>query len=76
MSADDINCRCDKLELLEGREAQEYARQHLTKISVDGTMWEIHYTCSHTGIQWIMDFPQSEAHGGGPPRLRKSSSKI
>jgi len=76
MSTNEIKCQCEEIDQLDGRKAQDYARQHLTKISVDGTKWETHYTCPQTGIQWVMGYPQSEAQGGGPPRLRKSSNKI
>jgi hypothetical protein len=76
MDTAEINCQCHVIEQFEGREAQDYAHQHLKKISVDGAKWEIHYECLATGIQWVMDFPQGEAQGGGPPRLRKLLNKI
>ncbi|MBV8436518.1 MAG: hypothetical protein JOY95_03300, partial [Silvibacterium sp.] len=33
--------------------------------------WQISYEDPSTGDLWIMDYPQSEAQGGGSPRLRK-----
>ena len=71
MNAEKLICKCEKIELLEGRDANEYANQHLKKMSVNGATWEILYKCPETGIRWMMNCPQSEAHGGGPPRLRK-----
>ena len=59
------------MEELNGRPAGVYAQNHLKKFSVNGELWEILFECPITGIQWIEDFPQGEAQGGGPPRLRK-----
>jgi hypothetical protein len=64
-------CKCPELTELEGNEAKNYAGQHLTEVFVNGKTWEIEYKCPDTGARWLMDFPQSEYHGGGPPRLRK-----
>jgi hypothetical protein len=55
----------------EGKEAYDFAQQHLEKLSVDSTSWEIEYRDSLSGEKWIMDYPHSEYHGGGSPRLRK-----
>ncbi|MBV6396582.1 MAG: hypothetical protein HFACDABA_02182 [Anaerolineales bacterium] len=71
-----IICRCAEIEELNGREAQDYAKRHLRKVRVDGQTWEIEFECVNTSIKFIMDFPQSEAHGGGPPRLRKVPSTM
>ena len=69
-----MNCRCDKIKELDGVEAEIYAQNHLRKIRVDGELWQIEYECPDTGARWLMDFPHSEYHGGGPPRLRKLTS--
>lgn len=66
-----MNCRCNKITELEGADAKLYARRHLKKIRVDSELWTIEYECPDTGTRWVMDFPHSEYHGGGPPRLRK-----
>lgn len=68
---DTSKCVCTTTDELNGRTAEEYAQSHLKKLSVNGELWEILFECPITGIQWIEDFPQSEAHGGGPPRMRK-----
>ena len=31
---------------------------------------KVEYIDDATGERWVMDYPQSELHGGGPPRLR------
>lgn len=42
----------------------------LRKIGQDDAKWEIYYQDDLTGEQWVMDYPNSELHGGGAPRLR------
>ena len=56
---------------LNGAEAVNYAKQNLQKIGSDSINWEIEYKDPKTGEKWIMDYPHSECHGGGSPRLRK-----
>jgi hypothetical protein len=65
-----MNCRCEILLELDGEEALSYSDQHLVLVQVDVVQWEKKYICPDTGKQWLMDYPYSEAHGGGPPRLR------
>lgn len=60
-----------KPEQLEGKEATDFAERKLKKLRADGLNWEIEYEDSITGDRWMMDYPHSEAHGGGSPRLRK-----
>ncbi len=55
---------------LEGVPAIEYAEKYLRKVRVDNRLWEIEYIDGATGQRWVMDYPQSELQGGGPPRLR------
>jgi Immunity protein 27 len=55
----------------EGKEAVEYAEAHLTKVKVNSQTWEIEYEDRQTGERWLMDYPQSDAQGGGSPRLRR-----
>lgn len=54
-----------------GAEAIQYAERHLRKHRVNAATWEIEYIDPITGEEWLLDYPQSELHGGGPPRLRK-----
>lgn len=58
---------------LNGKEAYDFAETHLRK--VNSKDWEIEFEDPRTGELWLMDFPQSEYHGGGPPRLRKLHQK-
>lgn len=54
-----------------GAEAVRYADAHLRKVRVNQDTWEVEYVDDDTGEEWIMDYPESELHGGGSPRLRK-----
>jgi hypothetical protein len=56
---------------LEGGEAVEFAAHHLRKVEVDAVNWQVIYEEPGTGEQWVMDYPHSEAQGGGSPRLRR-----
>ncbi len=69
-----MKCQCKELSEITGAEAEKYAREHLVKIRTNGILWIIEYKCPETGIRWVMDFPYGEAHGGGPPRLRRQPS--
>ncbi|MFZ5909212.1 MAG: Imm27 family immunity protein [Chloroflexota bacterium] len=66
-----MKCKCREIDELNGRQAQDYAQDHLKKTRVDGQTWQIEYECPYTSVKFIMDFPESELQGGGPPRLRK-----
>jgi hypothetical protein len=56
---------------LKGAEAVKFATEHLRKVRVNADTWEVEYVNDATGETWIMDYPNSEYQGGGPPRLRK-----
>ena len=60
-------CKCNELEEINGRDAQDYAFEHLNKL-LSGDNWETLYECPNTGIKWLEDFPHSDWHGG-PPRF-------
>ena len=64
-----MNCQCSELVEMNGRKAQDYAKEHLIKVRVDN--WEIEYKCPDTEIHWLMDYPHGELMGGGSPRLRR-----
>ncbi|WP_133719260.1 Imm27 family immunity protein [Methylocaldum gracile] len=55
---------------LHGVDAIEYTKR-LRKIKSNPDTWEIEYIDDSTGEKWLMDYPESEYHGGGSPRLRK-----
>lgn len=56
-----------------GNEALEYAKTHLRQVHKDLEKWEIQYEDPQNGDKWLLDYPNSEYHGGGSPRLRKLS---
>ena len=56
---------------LTASEAHEYAREHLEKGEVDDQQWSVVYRCPQTGRVWLLDYPHSDYHGGGAPRLRQ-----
>ena len=68
-----MKCICQEITELEGNDADEYAKNHLKEISVDVENWQVTYECPVIGLKWLKDFPHSELHGGGSPRLRKLS---
>ncbi len=45
--------------------------RHLRQTSVDATHWERHYLDPLSNEAWLLDYPNSERHGEGVPRLRK-----
>lgn len=54
-----------------GAEAIDFAEKYLKKVKSNPDTWESEYICEETGDIWLMDYPNSEQHGGGSPRLRK-----
>jgi hypothetical protein len=65
-----MKCRCETLIQLQGAEAISYAKKHLQEMRIDPVAWQTEYVCPDTGKRWLLDYPHSEAHGGGSPRLR------
>lgn len=53
-----------------GAEALLHAK-NLTIVRTDPEKWETEYRDEATGETWLLDYPHSEQHGGGSPRLRK-----
>ena len=66
-----MRCECEQRLEFDSAEAREYADGHLAKTDVDVVNWLVRYACPVTKRTWIMDYPQAEYHGGGPPRLRQ-----
>jgi len=52
---------CEKIEWLVGN--------HLVLLGADSTGWDELYRDPDDGRLWELTWPQSELHGGGPPRL-------
>ena len=55
---------------LYGAEAMDFAKAKLRKLKTNAETWEVEYEDPQTGDRWLMDYPNSEAQGGGSPRLR------
>jgi hypothetical protein len=64
VTADDT---CRRIELL--------TTIHLKNIKTDNTGWNTLYQDPKDGRYWELTYPQSEIHGGGPPRLRGLSKE-
>lgn len=45
----------------------------LQQIKVDGDAWRALYKNPENGDFWILSYPKSHMHGGGPPELSKIS---
>ena len=58
-------------DVLYGEEAKRFAQEYLVKVEVDAVLWTKKFIDPLTGDEWIMDFPESGLHGGGPERLRR-----
>lgn len=56
---------------LRGAAAEKYADAHLDIVRTNTATWEVEYVNRETGETWVMDYPNSGAHGGGSPRLRR-----
>lgn len=52
------------------RRIQELVEQHLQELGRDETGWDPLFLDPDDGRLWELTYPQSELHGGGPPRLR------
>ena len=48
-------------------------QSQLVEIGRDASGWITLYRDPNDGRFWELDYPQSELHGGGPPRLRAIS---
>ena len=53
--------------------AVDEKKSKLTFAARDLSGWEEKYVDGATGEIWILDYPESGLHGGGPPRLRRVS---
>ncbi len=61
---------------LRGRDAEVFAEEHLKQVKVNPETWEVEYVDPETGLVWILDYPNGEAHGGGEPRLRMQDMSV
>ena len=51
-------------------------KSHLVEIGRDASGWLTLYRDPNDGRLWELDYPQSERHRGGPPRLRVISPEV
>ena len=62
---------CMTKEIVDAAAIFEMLDERLVKVAVDQSGWRLLYRDRNTGQLWQLDYPQSEMHGGGPPRLRE-----
>ena len=65
-----MECRCDTVDELYGREAEDYAAEHLRRESLDSERFEEVYSCPDTGRGWVLEWPDRTDREPGPARLR------
>lgn len=65
-----MNCKCEEIVSINGQGALDYAKEHLEEVWLDPVNWCTKYVCPVTGKCWVLDYPDSAAHGGGTPQLR------
>lgn len=51
-------------------------RDHLDRLAASADGWSILYRDRIDGRLWELTYPQSEMHGGGPPRLETIDPKV
>lgn len=68
-----MQCQCDSVTHMHGRDGQDYAKAHLVKIKVDDENWIVLHQCPVTGKYWKEHSPRSGEHGGGPPEFDQIS---
>lgn len=59
------------MEELKGNAALDFQREHLELVHWDPDTWIGCYKSKTDQSEWVMDYPFSDSHGGGPPRLRR-----
>lgn len=64
-------CNCDKV--FETKSTKEFI-EYLVEIKEHPTEWKTLYKCPLCKSCWEASYPQSELHGGGPPRIVKLTS--
>jgi hypothetical protein len=56
---------------LHGNAAKRFVETQLQEVEVDAAAWTTRYRNPRDGSEWLLDYPHSEVHGGGSPRLRR-----
>jgi len=52
------------------RRIEDLVARHLREVGRDATGWDRLFVDPQHGRYWELTYPESELHGGGPPRLR------
>ena len=65
-----MDCRCDSITELYGREAEDYAGEHLVRDETDTARFNERYSCPDTGTRWLLDYPEKTERDPGQARLR------
>ena len=68
-----MDCRCNEAMELNGREAEEYASQHLVRDETRTEQLQELYSCPDTGKRWLLEWPQATDREPGPARLTAES---
>lgn len=71
-----MNCRCDSVTALHGRQGQDYEVEHLEELAIDSKNWTALFRCPSTGRLWKKYFPYPSMHGGGPPSYEQISQDL
>ena len=48
-------------------------QEYLQKLAINPDLWETLYQDPNDERLWVLYYPQSEMHGGGPPALKHIS---
>ena len=65
-----MSCRCTTVGELYGREAEEYATDHLRPNETTTEELEERFSCPDTGRAWLLDYPDRTERELGQARLR------
>jgi hypothetical protein len=66
----------DETELADTPRILQLIRDELVKIATDISGWRVLYRDPKDSRLWELSYPQSEMHGGGPPKLTCISSQV
>ena len=70
-----MKCNCSREEEFKEPHVEPRIKGGLRKIATLQGGWLTLYKCAYCDSYWEKYYPFSEAHGGGPTRLRKISNE-
>ena len=65
-----MDCRCDTVTELYGREAENYAYEHLHRDDTSTERFVEGFSCPDTGTRWLLEYPERTERELGQARLR------